>query len=66
MEEVSRLMKLLKPLEFYMTSRKMSRPNLQYACTRDLCIVVGMGQVDDLNRSGMSVQPEGDTLEPPQ
>ena len=48
-------MKLLKPIEYYMTSRKLSKPNLLHACTRDLCVAVGMGLGDDPNQSGVNV-----------
>ncbi len=40
---VAALMQLLKPLEFYLFGRQLSRPQLSQACTRDLCIAVGMG-----------------------
>jgi len=42
MAQISRLMKLMKPLELFLKSRKMCAPNLKDACTDNLCNIVGM------------------------
>ena len=42
MAQISQLMKLMKPIELYTTSRKMCAPNLKTVCTEHLCSVVGM------------------------
>ena len=50
-------MKLMKPIEFYATARKMSAPNLKKSCTPNLCIAVGISE------SGKSAGNVGTNLE---
>ncbi len=62
MAQISQLMKLMKPIEFYTTSRKASAPNLKTVCTEHLCSVVGM--VKGARPCSVASEPVGSPLKP--
>ena len=57
MAQISQLMKLMKPIEYYTMSRKMSAPNFNGVCTQHLCSVIGM--VETARPVGIEKDPAG-------